>query len=235
MQPKPLTFPYTHPLPTLPRLKEGLIKTLDPWNVWEVFRIEALLRSKTVMQLFSARPAGSPEESKELLSRYGISWDVLEGAHHYYLEAEKQPSGIVDLRQRMGPVLIGNWMHWKEFRLPLAPHRLFLEIDSTVPPKTLLKTLGPLLREQHKQWQQKPPHMHYNAWCQYFRCYDHRKRDGWSLGQIGRRVYAEKQDTAQAIDLAKKAIGSVTRLIEKVEHDHSYSYQPPPSPFLFSL
>lgn len=234
MQLKLHSSPYPHPLLPLPALDMAMIKLLDPWNVWEVFRVEALLRSETVMQLFIARPIGSPDESKELFSRYGIGWNVLQGSHHHYLEAERQPSGIVDLRQKMGPVLIGNWMHWKEFRLPLAPHRLYLEIDSTVPPKTLLKTLGPLLREQHKHWQQKLPQMRYNVWCQYFRCYDHRKRDGWSLGQIGRRVYSEKQDTAQAIDLAKKAIGSVTRLIKRVEHDHSYSYEPP-SPFLFSL
>ena len=75
-------YPYTIPPVNCPDPKTA--KKLDPWSVQEFFRIEFLLRSPTVMELFRTQGT-NPRSSGQLLLQYEIPWTVLDGAHHGYL------------------------------------------------------------------------------------------------------------------------------------------------------
>jgi hypothetical protein len=66
--------------------------TLNVWNVQEFFRIELLLRSHTVQMIYRLGAAG-PKSTLVLGLIYGMTWDVLQGSHHRYLQAS---SGGVD-------------------------------------------------------------------------------------------------------------------------------------------
>lgn len=76
---EPSPYPYT--IPPATSRNPATIKNLDPWHVQEFFRIELLLRSRTVMSMY--HPEGTALQSPgnlKLMLRYGFGWYVLQGA-----------------------------------------------------------------------------------------------------------------------------------------------------------
>lgn len=59
-------------------------KQLNRWNVQEFFRIEFLLRSDRVIEIYR-REGDTLAGSIELLNTFGFGWDALRGTHHRYL------------------------------------------------------------------------------------------------------------------------------------------------------
>ena len=72
-EPKP--YPYTIPHATCPN--PATMKKLDAWHVQEFFRIELLLRSRIVMEMYQPEDTAldSPG-SLTLMLRYGFGWCV---------------------------------------------------------------------------------------------------------------------------------------------------------------
>ena len=187
---------------------------LHPSNVVEFFRIEALLRSDEVMELYRTRMTNSGV-SPAIITAYGFDWHVLRGTHHRYLHPESQCVKGASLGRSVGPGVtdISGWLGGDEVSGVPSPFCLYLEIDTTIPPKKILDVLKPLLHERHEQSGDSSPRIDVHVWLGYFQCYDHFVCDAWSYGQIGRHVYPEK-DQEHATDLAKKAVAGVDDLIQ---------------------
>ncbi len=83
--------PYPYKIPPVPYPSEEAVKQLDPWDdILEFFRIEALLRSKKVHLLFKRKRRGQPGHDINLFQKFGFTWKVLKGEHHYRLKPIKQ-------------------------------------------------------------------------------------------------------------------------------------------------
>ena len=206
------SYPYFIPR-VLPPDSEKLAK-LSPWNVVEFFRIEVLLRSDEVMELYRTRMTKSGV-STDIMTGYGFDWHVLHGTHHRYLDPERQFVKGASLGRSIGPGVIdvSDWVGGDEASGIPSPDCLYLEIDTTVPPKKILDVLEPLLRQRHEQGGGTPPRMDVQVWLGYLQCYDHFVSDGWSYGRIGQQIYPGK-DQEHADDQVKKAVASVDDLIE---------------------
>ncbi len=94
---------YLYKLPPPPSIEAAPLKKMDPWLMLEFIRVEALLRSETLQDLYLnrvIRPPGrssgstrsqrqrekTKEYKTEIFRRYGILWNVLKGAHHAWLK-----------------------------------------------------------------------------------------------------------------------------------------------------
>jgi hypothetical protein len=76
--------PYPYAILAVKRSDIPTIEKLDAWKVLEFFRIEALLRSRTVQALYK-EDEGSDESERKLFKQYGFTWSVLEGSHYHLL------------------------------------------------------------------------------------------------------------------------------------------------------
>jgi len=68
--------PYPYPLPELSPLEPETVENVNPWALLEVLRIEALLRSKTVMELFRSE-GPTLGSGVKLMLRYRVNWSIL--------------------------------------------------------------------------------------------------------------------------------------------------------------
>jgi len=149
----PHSYPYSIPPVDCPDPED--LKKLDPWDVLEFFRIEALLRSQRVMKLYKQSYASWNKKdlhTDELLTTYGVwgGWQVLEGTHHYFLfpgmverftHEAADKSGIVDLRELLiSPVISkDDVMPWLRQAILRKDRRyLWVRIDCACPPHTTL-------------------------------------------------------------------------------------------------
>jgi hypothetical protein len=225
--------PYPYPLPGLSPLEPETVKNVNPWAVLEFLRIEALLRSKTVMELY--RSEGPRLESGvKLMLRYRVNWSVLEGSHHRYLDA---PSSLETAAPGIWLLSLNNLMwlagalssltekessdrqesffHW------VRNEMLWLCIDGSLPPDLVIKALRPILAQRSKATREsswKPTQVDFLAWLDHFRCYDLRFRDGYSYEDIGQTVYLLAPE-AGGPDRAKKAVMAIRRLIDTAEQN----------------
>ena len=157
--PKP--YPYRIPLAKCP--DPAAIKKLDQWNVQEFIRIELLLRSQTVMELYNIEGSGSPNTVK-LIREFGFRWNVLEGAHHNYLLASIAPINAlpgftvltpeellrsVDVLDTLVPT--GSDTEKKEIIGRFFDRVLCLLIDPNLPPKKVLSVLRLVLEKRYNK------------------------------------------------------------------------------------
>ena len=70
--------PYPYRISPVDCPDAATLKRLDPWHVQEFFRVELLLRSQPVMDLYRSEET-SPTSSMKLLFQYGFGWEVLGG------------------------------------------------------------------------------------------------------------------------------------------------------------
>jgi hypothetical protein len=93
---KSIAYPYSISEVICP--PDHVIKKIDPWQALEFFRIEALLRSPAVHQLYreaqrhgKTTSSGVKKDDFFLFSLYGISWGILKGEHHLLLRPDPAP------------------------------------------------------------------------------------------------------------------------------------------------
>ena len=100
---EPNPYPYTIPPATYP--ESAIIQTLDPWHVQEFFRIELLLRCRTVMSMYHPEETAlqSPG-SLTLMLRYGFGWYVLQGAPYHSLKPHAGPLGAIPGLSELLPI-----------------------------------------------------------------------------------------------------------------------------------
>jgi hypothetical protein len=224
---------YPYPLPELSPLEAQAVKNVDRWAVLEVLHIEALLRSKAVMELYQSE-GPRLESSVKLMLRYRVNWSVLEGSHYRYLDTpssgETAAAGIwvlslnnlmwlagalTRLTEKESGDLQELFFHW------VQSETIWLSIDGSLPPDVIIKTLRPMLAQRSKARREsswEPTQADLVAWLDRFRCYDLRLRDGYSYEDIGQIVYALAAD-AGGPDRAKKAVMAVRRLIDAAEQN----------------
>jgi len=176
--------PYPYEIPSIEYLKERG-KNLDPWDVQEFFRIEALLRSEKVAKLYeqtfetgkSKTTFGNLEFYVDFLEKnYKVSlgWRVLKGIHHNLIlmsETRKgyftrhQPykdSGIFDLKAELArgrTALEGEKRFWRILKDSLDsgnPQSLYLQIDASYPTRRILDSLKIILESQKAEINKTP-------------------------------------------------------------------------------
>lgn len=229
---RPELYPYTIPPPRRP--DAATLKRLDPWHVQEFFRVELLLRSKTVIDLYRAKGI-SPTSHIALLIRFGFGWDVLQGDPHHCLKPRAGPMGAIpglaiwetDKLAQVAAflnVLLQEMRESEKQGLVKALRARFigLWVDPALPPETVLRALGPELRRRHKPSEATPRRRKWrkfdvSTWLDYLACHDLRITEGLTYGQIAQRVYGD--GGAKPRDLAEKAVARVQRYIRAAERN----------------
>jgi hypothetical protein len=228
---------YPYRMPRFPVLSEEELASINPWDIFEFIRCEALLRSTTLQKMFRDHATAA-----ELREKYRIPWKVLDGAHHDLPvpEDDLTRAGVRDeevMRNRCtgpaGILIVDRVLVYGSDRY------LHLQIDCAHPPKRILAALSPLLTKRHRSIKpslerrlyhhgryhpsKRPPFYHLSEWIDYFRCYDFRHCRGLSFGETGQRVYnREKQQlTAKQkvmiYNKAERAYHSTASIIRKAE------------------
>lgn len=157
--------PYPYQIPPIEYLKVGDLNKLDPWDVQEFFRIEALLRSLKVMELYEKTHSNSMKGSSDsLYMNYRVypGWNVLESSHHYLLDITRP--GVNNLKEMFefsrvncGAAPKEWWL--KEFRDALLaddPTFLYLKINAKNPKQKLLRDIGKLIDQQKLEIRETP-------------------------------------------------------------------------------
>lgn len=226
-------YPYTIPRATYP--DPVTTKPLDPWHVQEFFRIELLLRSRTVMSMYHPEETAVQSPGNlTLMLRYGFGWYVLQGAPYHCLKPHTGPIGAIPGLSTFSPealtLLLQMWQHLsttlsdterqvmgEQFR-----RRFFCAfIDPNLPPDLVMKALSPVLTQRHHEGQSSLPRRPYKfnipTWLNYLTCYDLRVAEGLTYGKIAQRVYQKKGSHSR--DQAEKAVTRVKAFIALAEHD----------------
>lgn len=174
-QPQKTRNPYPYDIPEVKCPSEGILKALHPAQVLEFFRIEALLRSASVHRLYSqCKTSSGRMMERPLFSRYGFTWDAIDGAHHVLLWNPDPmfmappwfppiPVGQSDKLSRAGVIDVGasvregHALSWSTLMQDTGPRFLYLAIDNMTPPGTIIDALRPILKERHALTEQMPP------------------------------------------------------------------------------
>ena len=228
-EPKP--YPYTIPHATCPG--PATMKKLDAWHVQEFFRIELLLRSRTVMAMYHPEETALQSPNNlTLMLRYGFGWYVLQGAPHHCLKPQAGPIGAIPGLSTFSPeelILLLNILKNRSTTLSDTERQVMSEqfrtrffcafIDPHLPPELVMKALWPVLNQRH-QAESSLPHKLYKfdiqTWLDYLACYDLRVAQGLTYGEIAECVYQKKGPPPR--DQAEKAVARVTKFLEAAEH-----------------
>lgn len=241
---------YPYHIPSIEHLKDKELKDPSSNDVWEFFRIEALLRSKGLIDLYQETfGPGAKKDYREIIKEYGIldRWEILKGSHHslvlkFYRDVEEQVTGqpylkwgIHDLQIDLLQESEANHQalmeslreQMKEKNSPF----LWLEIDSRYPPTTILNKLKQMLKAKKEGYSPRladsPPELlikrlNLITWIDYFRCYDLRRCEQKTFGEIAMKVYG----APNKYEVAEHAYKRVIKLIEYAE---SNNWPPPPN------
>ncbi len=167
---KVTSYPYT--IPPLPTFFPQALSHHGSWNALEFFRIEALLRSKKVMEVYRRTYKKYTKTNRTidaLFLDFAVmdGWNVLNGSHHKLISIEPigihhlfytPDCGIRDLRWviagRPKTIFEPNdyLVHWLKGSNDkfLAERYLTLRIDTAHPPDRILKALKIELERRHK-------------------------------------------------------------------------------------
>lgn len=229
---EPNPYPYTIPHATCP--DPATTETLDPWHVQEFFRIELLLRSRTVMAMYHPEETALQSRSNlTLMLRYGFGWYVLQGAPYHCLKPQPGPIGAIPGLSTVTPeefTLLLQVLETLSTTLSDTERQFMYEqfrarffcafIDPTLPPDLVIKALVPVLKQRHQEGQSSLPTQPYKfnitTWLDYLACYDLRVANGLTYGEIAERVYQKKG--ARPRDQAEKAVTRVKAFLEAAEH-----------------
>lgn len=205
---EPNPYPYTISPVTYP--DPATIETLDPWHVQEFFRIELLLRSRTVMAMYHPEETALQSPNNlTLMLRYGFGWYVLQGAPYHCLKPHAGPIGaipglscfspeeftlLLQVLQNLSTTLsdIEKQFMYEHFRT-----RFFCAfIDPNLPPDLVMKAFVPVLNHRHDKGQSSLPTQPYKfnitTWLDYLACYDLRVAEGLTYGEIAECVYQKR-------------------------------------------
>lgn len=166
--------PYPYSIPEVKCPDADVLKALHSAQILEFFRIEALLRSSSVQHLYhECKMTSGRMAERPLFTRYGICWDVLDGAHHQLLTPDPMfikppwfpplPTSQPELLARAGVIDIGasakeGHAHaWSYLMQDSNPRFLFLAIDTMTKAETIITALRPILQERNAQTEQAPP------------------------------------------------------------------------------
>lgn len=242
----PSRGPYPYPLPPLSdfhRPSATELKQLDPWNVQEFFRIEALLRCDTVLTLYQAEKGVTERVEMTLMHQYefNMKW-ALHRSHDRYMwpwnwrTDEERPIRasrglrirsygelfddpyMVDVLERIVKARRGR----KKDDLGDIPERFIcLLIDRSLHPDVIindLKTVLALLQGRRARIK-KPYQFKVSSWIKYLDCYDlWRQNQNLSFGDIARKVYGTRN--SQSYERAETAVKRVRQLIAQAESNH---------------
>ena len=229
---EPSPYPYTIPRATYPN--PSTIKTLDPWHVQEFFRIELLLRSRTVMSMYHPEETALQSPGNlTLMLRYGFGWYVLQGAPYHSLKPHTGPIGAIPGLCTFSPeelILLLQMLHNLSTTLSDTERHVMNEqfrkwffcafINPHLPPALVMKALLPVLKQRHHEKQSSLPKRPYKfnipTWLDYLACYDLRVAEGLTYGEIANRVYHKKGPHPR--DQAEKAVTRVSKFLEAAEH-----------------
>jgi len=165
---QPTGYPY--PIAPIAYLKDKVLKHPNTPAVLEFFRIEALLRSKKVIEKYKTLTAKKDMKESEVARVCGLPGNgVWQGVHHAYLlendpimlaNVGEQPNdqyGIHDLQDDL--FLVGNfpnvlsgsimWELERQMRQKDSPF-LWVRLDSRHGPNTIWKRLKKLLEKKQK-------------------------------------------------------------------------------------
>jgi len=167
---KVTSYPYT--IPPLPTFFPQALTHNGSWEALEFFRIEALLRSKKVMEVYRRTYKKDTKTNRtpdNLFMDFAVKdgWNVLNGSHHKLISIEPigihhlfytPDCGIRDLRWviagRPKTIFEPNdyLVHWLKGSNDkfLAERYLTLRIDTAHPPDRILKALKIELERRHK-------------------------------------------------------------------------------------
>jgi len=181
-------------------------------------------------------------------------WEVLEGQHHPFRNEKTAPShveknqpyshvGITDLKAkiRLSKTKPEEYdLFWCELQDEVLSGdytNLVLEIDVSYPIPNIIRALRKLIAEQKAQAKKTPDvwghfihfihfiKLNFQTWIDYFRCYDLRRCEGKTFGQIAGKVYG---DATKKYENAETAYKRVSKLIHYTETNT----WPPPANFL---
>jgi len=237
MKPKRQQYPYTiQPIPLggvpLKKVAKSALadSKLNPLQVEEFFRIEALLRSMEMMDLYRKHKAEADREvlayrkakgyvsfvmGNLLWKRFDIpdGWTILAGAHHRLILKEWLivPSGITDLREFRPDLREKDPKAWIDHLLDNPSRFLLLALDLSQPAKALLNRLYPILIKRHMKTK-KPRQYDVQVWANYFKCYDLHVDQELTYRDIAAEVYPNQSE-----DSVAKAVKAVRVLIAQTE------------------
>jgi len=211
--------PRRYSITPLPTLTAEQLATLDRSKMDECFRIEFLLRSEHLQDLFRR---DRKRTGNALRERYKIldGWDILKGSHHTLLEPRVQrhflADGILDLTA-MARDMVALDATIRDSKSGI----LYVGLDPRYLPGKLWKALKPRLIARAAALPQvrSPfrfiPSQTYSTWKQYLHCYD-LSRDGRKPADIGSMVYGARGTPSQRRDQVKKAVKRVKAAIATV-------------------
>lgn len=168
------SHPYPYVITEPPTLDQEVLQAMKsyPLQVEDFIRIECLMRSEKVFDLYKRRKQQlNPGELDELQSHYAVQdgWGVLEGAHHRLLdpdynaqterseipaEAWVKPEAILDIRALMR---IRPEIDIKNALQAVGAQYLCWLININYPPESLVRVMRSSLKEAHAQVPQPNP------------------------------------------------------------------------------
>lgn len=246
MENSPKRGPYPYPLPPLPEFKHPAaaeLKQLDSWNVQEYFRIEALLRSNTVLTLYQAEKGVTERVVVTLMHKF--EFDVKQALnrwHTRYLQPwnwrtdEARPIRasrglkirsyaelfddpyMVDTLERIVKARGGR----RKDELGDIPERFIcLLIDRSLHPDVIISDLKTVLVQLQGRRARitRPYKFTVPTWLNYLDCYDlWRQNQDLSFGDIAGKVYRSKN--LKTYERAEMAVKRVKQLIVEAESNH---------------
>lgn len=238
------SYPYQlSPLPDYRRPATAELKLLDPWNVQEFFRIEALLRCDTVLGLYQKEKSVTQRIEHTLMRKYEInlqqalnrsharylmSWDPCRDEERpirasrtlkicSYAELSDDPY-MVDV---LGRIVKGS-RGKTDVDLGDIPKRFIcLLIDRSLHSDVIMSELQNVLAllQGRKARIKKPYNFMPLTWLKYLDCYDlWRQNDNISYGKIATHVYGVRN--SQTYERAEMAVKRVKQLIKQAESNH---------------
>ena len=221
------TTNYPYSILTVKCLNPEELKKVDLWSIQEFFRIEFLLRSKSVMSLYRTHGA-TPECSVLLLLEFGFPWTVLQGSHHDFLTlrpGQTRPIPGVSIFNFKG--LYQSFMVLSKFLSTQTEEQkcqvlerfdqrfLALICDPTISPSLIQEAITPILEDRYQSVgqpaQRRPLRFDVPTWLKYLACYDLRLVEGRTYGEIAASVYAETGPNPR--DRSEKAVARVSKMI----------------------
>lgn len=197
--------PYPYSILPVRRPSPEIANQLNPSNVQEFFRIELLLRSERVMEIY--RNLGDTFEGTiELINRYGLGWHALRGKHHRlllpktrrhvpvyiqtYEDIAKSPKSFLSTMRALCEPEVET-IDRESLDGVRRNFLCLIQASPDIPVDDILAQLRPILVQRQKPSRQ-PYKFNLTTWLDYLRCYDLHISEGRSCGEIGKIVYGKQ-------------------------------------------
>lgn len=222
--------PYAYSIRPVKCPLPEIVKQLNPWNVQEFFRIEFLLRSDRVMEIYRRQGDTFPG-SFELFNKYGFGVGAFTGRHHRYLNPKTRRWDHVsiqtyeDIAERPErflstmKALIGSHdadTKHQDIIDPVGRQFLYvIQASPNVSPEDILNKLRPILAQCQQGPFNKLRKFGVKTWLNYLASYDLHVAEGRSYAESGKHVYGKP--VKQGRSSGKTGWQRVKRCIEAAE------------------